>query len=92
MKTNLATTLIVGTEVKTCETIVAHVEEDLGNTPQPPTWRAKCLWVFVSQEHGVPCEGPKGFERRGCMREIYSATKHGDGRLDTPESTPPDIE
>jgi hypothetical protein len=33
LNTNLATPLVVGTEVKTCETIVAHVEEDLENTP-----------------------------------------------------------
>jgi hypothetical protein len=37
LKTNLATTLIVRTEVQTCKMIVAHVEADLENTPQPPT-------------------------------------------------------
>jgi hypothetical protein len=30
-------------KAKTVMTIVTHVEVDLGeNTPQPPTWRAKC--------------------------------------------------
>jgi hypothetical protein len=33
LKTNLAKTLIVRTEVKTRETIVTHVEGDLENTP-----------------------------------------------------------
>jgi hypothetical protein len=33
LKTNLAKTLIVGTEVKTREMIVTHVEADLENTP-----------------------------------------------------------
>jgi hypothetical protein len=35
----------------------------------------------------VPHEGPKGIERRGCMRETKRAMKHGDGVLDMPEST-----
>jgi hypothetical protein len=37
LTTNLAMTLIASTEAKTHETIVAHVEADLENTPQPPT-------------------------------------------------------
>jgi hypothetical protein len=36
-KTTLTAGLIVGTKVKTHETIVAHVEADLENTPQLPT-------------------------------------------------------
>jgi hypothetical protein len=33
LNTNLAIPLVVGTEVKTHETIVAHVKADLENTP-----------------------------------------------------------
>jgi hypothetical protein len=39
---NLAAMLIVGMEAKASETTVGHVKEDLENTPQPPTWGAKC--------------------------------------------------
>jgi hypothetical protein len=41
LMTNLATMLIVGVEAKTCEVTVGHVEANLENTPQPPTWRTK---------------------------------------------------
>jgi hypothetical protein len=34
---NLLTMLIVDMEAKACGMTVGHVEEDLENTPQPPT-------------------------------------------------------
>jgi hypothetical protein len=37
LETTLTTGLVVSTKVKTHETIVAHVEAYLDNTPQPPT-------------------------------------------------------
>jgi hypothetical protein len=38
-----ATARIDSTKAKTVMTIVTHVKADLENdTPQPPTWRAKC--------------------------------------------------
>jgi hypothetical protein len=53
LKTNLATTLIVGMEVKTCETFIAHVEAYIENTPQPPTWCTKCRWVSCCKNMGT---------------------------------------
>jgi hypothetical protein len=39
----LATTYVDSAKVKTVTMIVIHVKADLEeNTPQPPTWRAKC--------------------------------------------------
>jgi hypothetical protein len=70
LKTNLATTLIVGTEVKTHETIVAHVEADPENIPQPPTWRAKCWWVSCRKNTGYHAKDPKVSNARGCTCEI----------------------
>jgi hypothetical protein len=43
---------------------------------------------FVSQEHGYHTKDPKVSNAGACMREIKRATKHDDGGLDTPESTP----
>jgi hypothetical protein len=38
-----ATTRVDSTEAKMVMMIITHVEADLEeNTPQPPTWRAKC--------------------------------------------------
>jgi hypothetical protein len=42
----------------------------------------------MSQEHGYHIKDPKESNAGGCMHEIKRATKHGDGGLDTPESTP----
>jgi hypothetical protein len=39
---DLAAVLDVRAEVKMLETIIAHVEVDLEEMPQPPTWRTKC--------------------------------------------------
>jgi hypothetical protein len=70
LKTNLATTLVVGTEVKTHETIIAHVEADLENTPKPPTWRAKCWWVSCRKNMGYHMKFPKDSKVGGRTREI----------------------
>jgi hypothetical protein len=59
LTTNLATTLIVSTEAKTRKTIVAHVKADLENTPQPPTWRAKCRWISCRKNTGYHTIDPK---------------------------------
>jgi hypothetical protein len=42
---------------------------------------------FVSQDYGVPHDGPKDSNAGGCTREIEIATKHGDGSLETPKNT-----
>jgi hypothetical protein len=43
LETFSATTCVDSMTVKTVMTIVTHVKANLeGNTPQPPTWRAKC--------------------------------------------------
>jgi hypothetical protein len=70
LMTNLATTLIVSTEAKTHETIVAHVEADLENTPQPPTWCAKCRWISCRENTGYHTKDPKDSNVGGCTREI----------------------
>jgi hypothetical protein len=52
---------------------VSHVEADLEeNTPQPPTWRAKC--------RGISC---RKIQTQGAKRgRSWIATKHGDGSLE----------
>jgi hypothetical protein len=43
LETLSAMTCVDSMKVKTVMTIVTHVEADLEeDTPQPPTWRAKC--------------------------------------------------
>jgi hypothetical protein len=51
--------LDVGAEANMLKMIVSHVVADLQNTPQPPTWRAKCEGFCVAGTR-VPHEGPKG--------------------------------
>jgi hypothetical protein len=39
---------------------VGHVEADLEeNTPQPPTWRAKCRWISCRKNMGYHATDPK---------------------------------
>jgi hypothetical protein len=39
---------------------VGHVEADLEeNTPQPPTWRAKCQWISCRKNTGYYATDPK---------------------------------
>jgi hypothetical protein len=62
--------------------LIGHLAEALDVVSEHLAFVLAHLSVdFVSQKHGVPREETKGFEHRGCTREIYSATKHGDGRL-----------
>jgi hypothetical protein len=62
---------------------VSHGEADLENTPQPLPGARQMSVDFVSQEHGVPGEGPKGFECRG----LYARDLECNGTLDTPWSS-----
>jgi hypothetical protein len=88
LTTSLATILIDSTEAKTHETIVAQVEADLENTPQPPTWHAKCRWISCCKNTGYHMTDPK-IRTQGAIRvRSWIAMKHGDGSLETPESTP----
>jgi hypothetical protein len=59
LKTTLTTGLEVGAKAKTCETIVTHVKADLENTPQPPTWRAKCRRILCRKNTGYHTKDPK---------------------------------
>jgi hypothetical protein len=66
LETLSATTCVDSMKAKTVMTIVTHVEADLEeNTPQPPYLARQMSVDFVLQEHGVPRDGPKRFERRG---------------------------
>jgi hypothetical protein len=58
--------------VKTLEPCVgvSHGEADLGKHITAPYLARQMLVDFVSQEHGVPHEGPKDLNAGGCMREI----------------------
>jgi hypothetical protein len=48
------------TKAKTVMTIVTHVEADLEeDTPQPPTWRAKCRWISCRKNTGYHATDPK---------------------------------
>jgi hypothetical protein len=49
---------------------VSHVEADLEETHHSPYLARQMLGDFVSQEHGVPHDGPKDMNAGGCMREI----------------------
>jgi hypothetical protein len=83
LKTSSATTLVDSMKAKTVMTIVTHVEADLENTPQPPTWRAKCQWISCRKNtryHAMdPKIGTQGAERG----RSWIATKHSDGSLKT---------
>jgi hypothetical protein len=59
LKTSSAMTLVDSTKAKTLMTIVTHVEADLENTPQPPTWRAKCRWISCRKKMGYHVTDPK---------------------------------
>jgi hypothetical protein len=67
---------------------VGHVEEDLEeNTPQPPTWRAKCRWISCRKNTGYHMMDPK-IRTQGVVRmRSWIAMKHGDGSLETSDRT-----
>jgi hypothetical protein len=82
LETLSASTCADSTKAKTVMTIVAHVEADLEeNTPQPPTWRAKCRWILCRKNTGYHTTDPR-IRTQGaeCVRS-WIATKHGDGSL-----------
>jgi hypothetical protein len=63
---------------------VGHVEADLEeNTPQPPTWRAKCRWISCRKNMGYHTMDPK--IRTQGAKHVRSgiAMKHGDGSLES---------
>jgi hypothetical protein len=60
LETLSATTCIDSTKAKTVMTIITHVEADLEeDTPQPPTWRAKCRWISCRKNTGYHAMDPK---------------------------------
>jgi hypothetical protein len=60
LETLSASTCVDSTKAKTVMTIITHVEADLdGNTPQPPTWRAKCRWISCRKNTGYHATDPK---------------------------------
>jgi hypothetical protein len=63
---------------------VGHVEADLEeNTPQPPTWRAKCRWISCRENMGYHAMDLK-IRTQGAERgRSWIAMKHGDGSLET---------
>jgi hypothetical protein len=74
--------------VATVETLepcigISHVEADLGeNTPQPPTWHAKCRWILCRKNMGYHTTDPK-IRKQGAERvRSRIATKHSDRSLE----------
>jgi hypothetical protein len=61
---------------------IGHVEEDLEeNTPQPPTWNAKCRWISCRKNTGYHATDPK-IRTQGAERvRSWIVTKYGDGSL-----------
>jgi hypothetical protein len=60
LKTISATARVDSAKAKTTTTIVTHVEADLEeDTPQPPTWRAKCRWISCRKNTGYHATDPK---------------------------------
>jgi hypothetical protein len=83
LKTCSATTRVDNTKEKTVMTIVTHVEADLENTPQPPTWRAKYRRISCRKNTGYHTKDPK-IQTQGAEHGIsWIAMKHGDGSLKT---------
>jgi hypothetical protein len=73
-------------EAKTLEPCVgvSHVEADLEeNTPQPPTWRAKCRWILCRKNMGYHATDPKIRTQGAECGKSWIATKHGDGSLES---------
>jgi hypothetical protein len=82
LKTLSATTCADSAKAKTMMTIVTHADADLEeDTPQPPTWRAKCRWISCRKDTGYHTTDPK-IRTQGAERvRSWIATKHGDGSL-----------
>jgi hypothetical protein len=55
-----AMTRVDNTKAESMMTIITHVEADLEeDTPQPPTWRAKCRWISCRKNMGYHATDPK---------------------------------
>jgi hypothetical protein len=62
---------------------VSHVEADLEeNTPQPPTWHAKCRWILCRKNMGYHATDPRIQTQAAERVRSWIATKHDDGSLD----------
>jgi hypothetical protein len=63
---------------------VSQVEADLEeNTPQPPTWRAKCRWISYRKNTRYHVTDPK-IRTQGVEHvRSWITTKHGGGSLET---------
>jgi hypothetical protein len=70
-------------KAKTVMMIITHVEADLENTPQPPTWRAKCQWISYRKNTGYHPTDPKIQTQGAEHGRSWIAMKHGDGSLET---------
>jgi hypothetical protein len=54
------TACIDSAKAKTMTAIITHVKADLEeDTPQPPTWRAKCRWILCRKNTGYHATDPK---------------------------------
>jgi hypothetical protein len=63
---------------------VGHVEVDLEeNTPQPPTWRAKCRWISCRKNMGYHATDPKIRTQGAEHGRSWIAMKHGDRSLES---------
>jgi hypothetical protein len=62
---------------------VGHVKADLEeNTPQPPTWRAKCRWISCHKNTGYHATDPKIQTQGAEHGRSWITTKHGGGSLE----------
>jgi hypothetical protein len=84
LKTISVSARVDSAKANTATTIVTHVEADLEeNTPQPPTWRAKCRWISCRKNKGYHATDPR-IRTQGAERgRSWIATKHGDGSLES---------
>jgi hypothetical protein len=60
LETFSSSTCVDSAKAKTVMTIITHVDADLEeDTPQPPTWRAKCRWISCRKNTGYHATDPK---------------------------------
>jgi hypothetical protein len=84
LKTCSATARVDSAKAKTVMTIVTHVEANLEeNTPQPPTWHAKCRWISCGKNTGYHATDPKIRTQGAECERSWIATKHGDRSLES---------
>jgi hypothetical protein len=83
LETFSAMTRVDSTKAKTVMMIVTHVKVDLeGNTPQPPTWRAKCRWILCRKNTGYHATDPRIRTQGAECGRSWITMKHGDGSLE----------